>query len=326
MSEKHLTELSWKALVIKEKIKDPGLGKALVALGKCEENDYPGKIEALDEIDKHGASLKKEHPKDKVGEYVAEVLKESDKRRKELAQAAKAEAKDEKESAEDEGEDAEAEEYKKDLAKKLISALAQVKSRAPGAPEPGEAQQPQLQFVAYVAGRGAAVLVAKKVGGGSKKLLASIAGGASGGTYYQGECIFEKSAHTFVLDQVPGGLAKKLSKALFDETGQKYKVRVRSTDGSVELDGDTDSDEAPAPAALAAQWKQVKIALYPDIKKTLEGNPANRDQILNLAGEAQRARKRRGISRRRLTPSRNCGPCWVWRPLRRSTSGRSGRS
>ena len=61
MSDKHLTELPWKTLVTKEKIKDPGLGKALGVFGNCKEDDYPGKLKALEEIDKHGASLKKEH-------------------------------------------------------------------------------------------------------------------------------------------------------------------------------------------------------------------------------------------------------------------------
>jgi hypothetical protein len=290
MSEKHLTEQPWKQLATKQKLKDPGLGKALAAYGKAGEQDYDARLAALDEIKSQAGDLLKEHKKDKdVSGYLGEVLKEVDKTRKAIEDLQK--------NGGGEADDGEAEEYKKDLKKKLVSALAQVKGRAPGAAEPGEEGQPQLQFMAYVASGASAVIVAKKVGGATKKLLPEIAGGASGGKYIQGECIFEKNVHTFVVEKVPGGLAKRLSKALLAETGIKYKVRVRSLDGAQELDSDTDTDagetaETPAPAtSLEAQWKQLKAALYPEIKKALEANPPNRNEIVKLAGEASQQEK-----------------------------------
>src|SRR5207248_1408623 len=154
---------------------------------------------------------------------------------------------------EDEADDEEAAEYKKDLKKKLTSALTQVKSRAPGAVEAGEEGKPQLKFMACIAGDTCAVLVARKVGSATKQVLADIAGGGSGGKFVKGECIFEKSAHTFVLEIVPGGLARKLAKALLTVTGLKYKVRVRSTDGSTEEDSDIDTDAAQEPASQVAE-------------------------------------------------------------------------
>ena len=66
--------------------------------------------------------------------------------------------------------------------------------------------------------------MARKVGTATKKLLPDIAGPCrQRREVRQGECIFEKNAHTFVLEAVPGGLAKKLATALQAETGQKYK-------------------------------------------------------------------------------------------------------
>jgi hypothetical protein len=59
----------------------------------------------------------------------------------------------------------------------MVTALAQVRARAP---REGEEPKPQLRFMAYLAGKSNAVLVAKKVGGGSKKLLAEIAARAAG--------------------------------------------------------------------------------------------------------------------------------------------------
>ncbi len=334
MSEKHLTEAPWKAITVKQKLKDPGLGKALASFETCEEKDHTARLKALDTVEKHAEALKKEHKdKKEIADYLGELLKESAKSRKPLELAAKADkngkdkekdgkdpkggkdGKDPKDSKEDdEEEDEETLALKKDLKNKLTSALAQVKSRAPGEPEPGEEGQPQLAFMAYLAGAHSAVIVAKKVSGGTKKLLTSIAGGATGGTYCQGECIYEKSAHTFVLDKVPGGLASKIAKALVTETGQKYKVRVRSTDGLTELDSDTDKDpdepgakvETPDPTKstetpettesestektetvdLAGKWKEVKMGLYPKIKDALAGTPANRSEIVRMVGVA----------------------------------------
>src|ERR1019366_9237466 len=147
-------------------------------------------------------------------------------------EAEKAKEGEEEEAAEDEEEEKEAAEFRKDVKGKMVTALAQVRARAP---REGEEPKPQLRFMAYLAGKSSAVLVAKKVGSGSKKLLAEIAS-ASGGKIVMGECIFEKGVHTFVLAKVPGGLAKKLTAALLAETGTKYRVRVRSNDGSVDLD------------------------------------------------------------------------------------------
>ena len=136
----------------------------------------------------------------------------------------------------------EAEAFKKDLKQQMLNALAQVKARAAGDLEEQKNLKPQLQFMAYLAGKNCAVIVGLKVGSATRKLLPEIAGVASGGNYLQGECIFEKNAHTFVTDQVAGGLAKKLATALNAETGQKYNVRVRNSDASLILDSLSDVD------------------------------------------------------------------------------------
>jgi hypothetical protein len=177
---------------------------------------------------------------------------------------------------EDEEEEKEAAEFQKDVKGKMVAALAQVRARAP---REGEEPKPQLRFMAYLAGKSSAVLVAKKVGSGSKKLLAQIAG-AAGGKVVMGECIFEKGVHTFVLAKVPGGLAKKLTVALLAETGTKYRVRVRAIDGSVDLDSETDVDpdeasgsaEVKTPSLVVLQrtrleWDKTRKTIQAEIKK-----------------------------------------------------------
>jgi hypothetical protein len=148
--------------------------------------------------------------------------------------------------------------------------------------------------MAYVASGASAVIVARKVGGATKKLLPGIAGGASGGKYIRGECIFEKNVHTFVVEKVPGGLAKRLSKALLAETGIKYKVRVRSLDGAQELDSETDTEAEETPAAsptpATIDPKQLLAALNkltPLIKKAVEADPARKNEILKPVAEFQ---------------------------------------
>jgi hypothetical protein len=157
--------------------------------------------------------------------------------------------------AEDEEEEKEAAEFQKNVKAQMLAAMAQVRTRAP---REGEALKPQLRFMAYLASK-TVVLVAKKVGAGSKKVLLEIAG-VTGGKIVTGDCIFEKSAHTFVLENVPGGLAKKLAAALLAETGTRYKVRVRNTDDSVQLDDETDVDPDETGAGAQAKGANVRFA------------------------------------------------------------------
>jgi hypothetical protein len=254
MSEKHLTEKPWKELAGKQGIKDLGLQKSLAAYFNVNAVKEPARaVEVLKEISELAIKVKKTSTaKADVVDYLDEVLKEVKKILPALEAKAKAAVEAESTTTEEEGEEAEAEKFKKDLKQQMVGALAQVKMRAPGDPEQEKEPKPQLQFMAYLTSKVSSVIVAKKVGAATRKLLMEIAGGASGGKYATGECIFEKNAHTFVCDPVPGGLAKKLSVALQTETTAKYKVRARSADGSMVLDSDTDVDPDAASATAAA--------------------------------------------------------------------------
>src|SRR5258708_3836294 len=226
MSDKHLTELPWKTLATKQGVKDLGLGKALGTYSSFDADKESEKaVDALKEIAELAIKLKKANPaKDAVGDYLDEVVKEVKKTTPALEVKAKSAGAAAKAKEEEEEEEKEAAQLKKDLKAQMVSALAQVKARAPGDPEQQREPKPQLQFMAYLAAKNSSVIVARKVGFATKKLLPDIAGGATGGKFIQGECVFEKNTHTFVMEKVPGGLAKKLAKALATETGVKYKV------------------------------------------------------------------------------------------------------
>jgi hypothetical protein len=286
MSEKHLTEKPWKDLVGRHGIKDLGLQKSFVAYANVDVTKEPVKaVDVLKEISELAIKVKKTSAaKADVVDYLDEVLKEVKKILPAFEAKAKAGAAAEAKAAsdakatahaeeEEETEEAEAEKFKKDLKQQMVSALAQVKMRAPGEPEQEKEPKPQLQFMAYLTSKASSVIVAKKVGAATKKLLVEIAGGVSGGKYAMGECIFEKNAHTFVCDPVPSGLAKKLSVALQAETTAKYKVRARSADGSTVLDSDTDVDPDAAPAVSAAAKPPVSPPPAPEISKSATPKP-----------------------------------------------------
>lgn len=301
MIEKHLTEPQWKTLVSKQGIKDIGLQKALAAYAKIDTAKEPAQaLDILKEISELALKLKKTYAaKEEVADFLNEMVKEVKKSIPELearihaaSETTKASEKKTPEPVEDDtDEEAEAAKFKKDLKQQMVSALAQVKLRAPGNPGQEKEPKPQLKFMAYLAGKLCAIIVSRKVGSATKKLLPEIAGGGEGGKFYLGECIFEQNAHTFVLETVPGGIAKKLAAALLAETGQKYKVRVRSSDGSTVLDSETDVDAdtsaaaaAPKTAAPSASdagglFKQRLEVLLPKIKESMATSSPMAEQI-----------------------------------------------
>jgi hypothetical protein len=298
MSEKHLTELPWKVLATKHGVKDTNLQKALAAYSKLDPAKVPKMaLDALKDITELVVKCKKGNSaKEEVVDYLDEIIKEVKKITPGLEKRAgssetsqlnksgdskppiapPAPPAKEAEEDEDEEEAREAAEFKKDLKKQMVAALGQVKLRTPDPKD--EKPKPQMQFMAYLAGDACAVIVARKVGNGTKKLLPDIIGGVTGGKFISGECIFEKNVHTFVLDQVPGGLRAKLEKALQLETGTKCKARVRSFDGKSveESDGDDTVSigaQKPPPAPPgppanddAIKFKERLATLLPQIK------------------------------------------------------------
>jgi hypothetical protein len=198
---------------------------------------------------------------------------------------AKQEGKEEEEAEEEDDEEskAEAAQFQKDVKNRMVAAMAQVRARMP---RPGDQPKPQMRFMAYMAGKRSAVIVAKKTGGAMKKVLAEISG-ASSGKIALGECIFEQNAHTFVLAKPPAGMAKLLAAALLAETAVKYKVRVRAIDGSVVLDDETDVDPEAAAGDGKAAWEKRLAEIDPRYLAALKNQPANASDLRAAMGGAQ---------------------------------------
>jgi hypothetical protein len=287
MSEKHLTEPPWKTLVLKSKVKDTGLQKALQAYAKIEAAKDPAQaLETLEEIALQAAKIKKANPALKeVVEYLDELLKEVPKTKRTLAALPKPEEPKAEKLAEPE-EEAEG----AGLKVRLINALKKVKA--------GEGAE-SIRFVVCLAKPFCGVLLAKsasdRLGPAHKKELTELTKGTK---FVEGSCLFEKEAHTFVVETVPAGLASKLKKALKEHTGLTYKVRVRDPEGKVVADGDTDvevEETAPPPVPTAAPPASTEAmssfttrfkSLQPEILKAIATKTPHGDSVRQRAAEA----------------------------------------
>ena len=193
------------------------------------------------------------------------------------------------ETAATDAEAVEEEEESQDLKVRLINSLKKVRT-ADG--------KEAIAFVACVAKPFYGVLFAKnateKIGATHKKMLTDLTQGTK---FIIGTCVFENNAHTFVVETVPGGLAKKLKVALKEFTGLACKVRVRDAESKIVADGETDIDPeegqpqataAPGQAAQAAMaaFKERLKALQPEILKAIGAKTPQGDEIKKHAAEA----------------------------------------
>lgn len=178
-----------------------------------------------------------------------------------------------------------------------------------------------LSFAGYLTPKVGAVMFGNVAQAGS--LLPKVAG-VPGGQRVTGDYVWERERHTFIVETVTPGLAKRLSAALLFQTGNPYKVTVRThgRDYVVDSDEDLEADDYEAKArellkelpagdkkgqfiqlvALAIKkadlgtWVKVMGALEPAVKAARAGagqptaaEPAQARQ----AAEAQRREQER---------------------------------
>ncbi len=282
MSEKSLTESLWKSLATKQKLKDTTVAKALAGYAASPANEFAKRLQALTEIETAATTLRKtQKDNDDVEDYLIDILNGVRKERKTV------EAEQKVHQKEDEGNESEGDEEPggadpEAIKKKMLSLLGQVKAKPP--------TDPQLTFMALVAPGKSAVLLAKAAGASQKKVLLELVPNVSSPKFYTGECIWEENTHTFVLVKVPGGLAKKLSKALLNETGVKYKVRVRSFDKTYVADSDTEPEseenetegEETTPTDSKDAFVKAFSAIKPDLDKVLAAKVAVSGDVQTL--------------------------------------------
>jgi hypothetical protein len=231
MAEKHLGESGWKAVILRPKLRDEGLSKALAAYEKLgDKGPVDARLAALDDVARIAQKLRKDKAFDRVKDvasWLDETLKEAAKARQTLEAQQKSVRKQE--------EEAEEEEEIGDLATRLLAGLNRVRN--------GKGSV-SLPFVACVATPVYGLMVAKRITPKHKAELAETTGGKK---FLLGTCVFESGKITFVMETVKAGLAKQLQKSIKQATGKNMPVRARDAAGTSVLDDETDVEETGVP-------------------------------------------------------------------------------
>jgi hypothetical protein len=291
MSEKHLTEPPWKALVAKHQLKDNGLQKAFLAYGKLDAAKEPGPVaEALEAITGLAVKLKKANTAIKeITVYLDEVIKEVTRTTARLPELSKEETKSKADVPATPEATEKEQENETDFKARLISGLKKIKATEDGDPIP---------FVVCVAKPFYGLWLARKanerITPEEKKALTELTGGTR---FIMGTCVNENNAHTFIVDPVPSGLGKNLKQAIKEFTGLACKVRVRDSEGKTVVDADTETAEdevqspplqtpttaaTPAPAVAPALKEQVAPAA-PSTSATPANDPVAPQRDIKLS-------------------------------------------
>lgn len=121
---------------------------------------------------------------------------------------------------------------------RLIAGLRAVRKPLPG--------QPPMKFIAGVAAGRARLVLGPSVGNTQKMQLMALLPQPDGIKWLKGDCRWEDQAVTFVCTGAPGGVGRRLQRALLEQTKAKLRVRVLKPDG-----GDAETcDGSDDPAAL----------------------------------------------------------------------------
>jgi len=278
MDPKLLTEDGWKANVVKFKLKDKELQRALFFYENLEDDDFDFRLKALGKIAALASGLKRDREiaaNDVVVKYLADMASAVQTAQRDVAKAkaeaekakaltqkkADAQAKQEQlaqQKAEQEGDEEEEEEEEGDSFVKLTSALKTLKL----------SQKPYYFLVCDAKPYG--LVISKKdirKSAQAKKELARIAGGSARPPKF-GECRCEGGKYLFEMEKPPSGLARILQKWIKESTGLGLKVMVGTESSDDEEEPEGKSDPRAAAAIDSALKASREIAERE--KKTLQ--------------------------------------------------------
>ena len=266
MSEKVLTVSDWKSFAKGEKLDDKEASKdskalheavlkALQDLSRKDEAKHDAMLAGLKDLedvltkqiaanarrkDKDGKAIK--DTKD-VKDQLYKMLAAVEKQRKEVGAARDA-------GGEDEEEDSPAL-----LTKKMVPLIRELNK--------GDVV---MQALIAVAGKETVVLLSRKpISPARGKLLKDQLTNPGGLKFIRAECMLEKAALTFVVQQGASGLAKRIKAALLLQTLLRLKVRVRGeepddVDEDDDADGDADGDAEAGGATVSAEGAAAQAA------------------------------------------------------------------
>lgn len=290
MDAKLLTELGWKTLAVKNKVKDNGLQKALATYGNLDEEKYADRIKAVALVAKLAGDLKKAKEVTALGDvvkYLTNIMAAATEAQRDLTQqkalaeksaaaAAKKEA-EEKKKAEQEA-DEEEEDETGDSFVKLTNALKLLKTaKAP------------YYFLLCDAKPFGLVISKKDITKSSphKQELAKIAGGSTRPPKF-GTVKFENGKYVFDMEKPPSGLPRIFQKWIKDCTGLAVKMMVGTETAEDEAEESESVPDAPPTApkgdlsGAADVWHETRETMAKGIdqlktviRKEFAGEAAN---------------------------------------------------
>jgi hypothetical protein len=338
---KVLNDAAWKEVLAKNKaVKDNGMLKALADIKKLGDDDHDDAQKILDDVVKLTAQLKKSKDaaaSPAVTKFLAELSSAADVAMRDIAKA-KAEAEKEKEKEKKARAEAEAKKQAEKkpgreeeddeegspalLTTKLIPLLRGVNK--------GE----RMHVLVARAGKEVAVMMSRKpIAPARRKILADELGISGGVKYFDGHCVKEEGATTFVMKSEVAGLAKQLKLALLNQTGMRVKrLSCRGEDGDDHdlEEGDDDQmvadagkdddgikeresggeEPAPSPALASApqEWDGTRETLQRSInelKRAVQSQIADEgDELVDeINGQLQKLDRILGKLDRRLADS-----------------------
>lgn len=221
MADKLLQESDWKKFIKGRDVDDAALVKALAAAEKAEKAGGAAWQDALSALDKQLAAFTKACKLAKTDKELAARLDGMDKALETERKAAEAAA-----AASDDDESPDA------LTGKMVPLLRQVRK--------GDTAQAMV----VLAGKDTALMLSRKaIAATKRKMLVEYLKASGSIKTVMAQCIFEKEAHTFVIQEAAAGMAKRLKGALLAQTGMKLKVRVRGLDPN-DVDEDLEGEDA----------------------------------------------------------------------------------
>ena len=256
IKSKLLSDVAWKDLAAKNKVKDNGLQKALEKLKRAGDDKYDEQAKALDEVAKLIATLKKDKTviaAAAAAKYLVQMQTDAEsasrdvtKMRSEHEKAQKAKADAEKKAAQAAQEDGDDDdELTPELLTTKLKPLLKLVAK-------GES----MHALVAKSGKQVKVLLSRKqIPPARRKMLSDELGGGST-KFYPGVCELQGGALTFTLKAEVTGMSKLVKLALLEQTGLRLnKIKCRGEDGD---DHDDDDNETPAIAATSGADQQAK--------------------------------------------------------------------
>jgi len=221
MDPNPLTEPGWNTFVVKFKLKDNGLRRALATFQKTPAQKHGERLKAISSISQLALNLNRDPmiaDIPVVANYLGEVVDAADSEKSDLLKKALAEKTAKTQAVSDQKADAETkkrEQQEEQYHVRLLTAFQKLKS----------GRGLFYEFIICDAKPHLAVMVAPRITAQHKEQLTKLTGGSKR-FLHLGTCSFDDGHFVFKIDHPVTGLARKLQDSIKFATGKKFPIVV----------------------------------------------------------------------------------------------------